>query len=203
MERRKNPTQLSQKTHGPLARLQRSSALPAEYCKLAEEVFSATFQEVLKELSTDLKRAPRFSVTGGVFHDEILLQVSLLRSGEMAAMTFAVSQDYDPAASQPKAEDLLADAVDLAGSFFESLFLDPISKQREALFDLALDEFDAVAPLVWSEVQSPQGRKVFLKFDRSNPELDAAADHWLEKNDPALQAEVEETEVKSKDLFKS
>src|SRR6185437_7339432 len=94
--------------------------LPLDYLKTVTEVFVTHFSEALATLKK-LKKKNRFIVSGLIYPDEILLSVSLVEEGVLSATTAHASCDFDPTASQPTAEDLLAACVDALASLFSDL----------------------------------------------------------------------------------
>lgn len=160
--------------------------LPADYTAMVAEVFRSNFDAGLRRLEK-IRPKPRFSALGSIYPDEIVLSVSLTHEGEIGATTVHASCDFDPKASSPKAEQLLAICVDALGGFY-SQFLDP--KHPELISQLAEGSLAALegVPFTWTEVEVER-RKVYLKVDRSNPLLEKMTDQWLEQNDPKLKSQ--------------
>ncbi|MBC7387367.1 MAG: hypothetical protein H7301_14540 [Cryobacterium sp.] len=192
MESRKNSRKLT-------TRLSKSSELPVDYTRGVREVYATNFDEGLAALASLQKVKNHFEVRGTIFADEIVLAVSLVSEGVMAATTVHASVDFDPKASSPTATDLLNLCMDGVGSVFARL-LDPTEPATlEKLTSTALGDFDEI-PLEWTKVDF-EGKRVWLFVDRSNPTLDELADDWLTKNDPLTHAEEEEYEEETKDNF--
>ena len=176
----------------------RSSTLPLDYLQMVATVFSNHFDRGLK-IYSKFKKGPRFEVNGEIYGNEIVLAVSLLSEGELAATTVYTSCDFDPKASAPNAQDLLAACVDAAGTLFGTL-LDPENKDRiEQLAEESLSAMDNI-PFEWAKVEV-DGLRIFLKVDKSNPKLDELADEWLAKNDPGLRHLEELTRRETEKLF--
>jgi hypothetical protein len=168
---------LKKTASGELQPLTRT-AVPKDYGAMVAAVLTRTFAEGLKHFAT-VKKNPKFEVGGTIWQDEIVLTVSLMSDGQLSATSVHASLNFDPKASSPKAEELLATAVDAAGGFFGQ-FLDP--SRPELIDQLAresLSSFDE-APFDWTETEIGK-RRVWIKVDRANPKLDALADEWLEK----------------------
>jgi hypothetical protein len=176
----------------------RSSELPLDYLAMVREVFSAHFDEGLKALGK-IKPDPAFSVAGGIYPNEILLAVSLIHGGQLAATTVHASVDFDPKASAPTAQDLLAACVDAVGSVFEQL-IDPKDRLKlEALAGESLSAFEGI-PYEWTPVELERYR-IFLKIDKSNPEIDKLTEDWLNQHDPERVKQAEEEESATEKLF--
>jgi len=166
---------------------------------MVNEVFTTNFDAGLAAFSKLKGRPTYFAATGEVFADEIVLSVSLHVQDELAATTVHSSTDFDPKASSPTAQDLLASCVDAIGTVFDRL-MDTAEKgciERLAQESLAVLED---VPFEWSQVEIER-RKIWLKIDRSNPSVDQLTDEWIAKNDPDFQKHVEEEEAKTQDLF--
>lgn len=177
----------------------RSSDLPVDFTKMVEGVYATNFQDGLDALEKHTRAKGIFRASGKIYPDEIVLSVSLAIQGQLAATTVYCSVDFDPKASSPTAEDLLALAVDAIGGFYEN-FLDP--KNPKALEQLAAGTLGAMddVPFEWAKFDFG-GKWVYLMVDKANPELDTAADEWLAKNDPNGGMDDEELERASEDLF--
>lgn len=171
----------------------RSSELPLDYVRMVEEVFATHFDEALQTLRK-LGHEASFRCDGAVLPDEVLLGVSLTVKGQLAATTLCASVDFDPKASSPSAQDLLAACVDATASLFAQL-LDPKDPAKlERVVGETLSALENV-PFQWAGVEVNR-RTIHLKMDKSNPDLDRQADDWLAKNDPdtGLAAEREQAE---------
>lgn len=181
------------------SRLSRSSELPVDFTKIVKEVYTTNFADGLKALKKVQKAKNSFEVRGAIYVDEIVLGVSLVTEGAMAATTIYCSVDFDPAASTPTAQDLLNICVDAVGSLYGTL-LDPAKPDR--IENLAAGSFSAFEeiPLEWTKVEF-DGRRVYLLVDKSNPTLDEMTDRWLAENDPEAELEEEELEEEAEDLF--
>jgi hypothetical protein len=176
----------------------KSAPLPNDYLQMVEQVFASNFDAGLKALAK-LKAKSRFEAGGAVYPNEVILSVSLLQEGKLSATTAHASADFDPKASSPTVEDLLAACVDAVGSLFQ-LLLNPKQKDRiEAIASESLASLEDI-PFQWTKVEV-DNRKIFLKVDKSNLSLDKAADDWLAKNDPEAIAETEEEQRETEDLF--
>lgn len=174
------------------------SPLPSDYTKMVAEVFTANFDGGLKALKKNGHKA-EFRVTGNVFTDEVALAISLVIEGQLAATTVHASIDFDPRASSPTVQDLLGLCVDASGTLFGQL-LDPKSPARiEQVASQSLGSLEKV-PFDWTALELEK-RKVYLKIDKSNPDLDRAADDWLEKHDPGHKQRLAEEAQETEKLF--
>jgi len=185
MERRK-------KTSG------RSTQLPHDYISMVGEVFSTNFDAGLKTLAA-LKPSPQFVADGEIFPDEIVVCVSLTHKNLLSSTTVYASVDFDPKASAPKIEELLAACIDAAGSVFARLLDERKPKRIEQLAADSLGALEDV-PFDWSAVDI-EGRKIHLKLDKANPSLERMTDDWLAKNDPEHKLREKEEHDETEKLF--
>lgn len=159
-------------------------ALPTDYTTIVEELFANHFE---KSLETLKKESPslKIMVMGSIHSNEILLSVSFYSEGAVAATTFHSSVDFDPAASSPKAEELLGTCVDALGSVMTP-YLDFSGKEKTQHRDFFLGpKFpdDLVVPQKWTEIPVER-RTVFIRVDKMNPRLELEAESWLNDHDP-------------------
>ena len=99
----------------------RSSPLPVDYIKMITEVFSSNFDAGIQALQKLTPGKLGFSATGAVYLDEVVLCISLLEEDQLAATSVYASTDFDPKASAPTVQDLLAACVDAIGAVFGEL----------------------------------------------------------------------------------
>lgn len=192
MESRKNSLKSS-------TRLARAAELPADFTAIVKEVFTTNFAEGMKLLEKIQKTENTFSVRGAIYADEIVLGVSLVSEGVIAATTIFCSVDFDPKASSPSAQDVLNICVDAVGSLYATL-LDPAFPNRiEQLAGGTLSSLEEI-PLEWTKIEF-ENRRVWLLVDKSNPTLDEMTDRWLAENDPDAELEEEEYEEETSELF--
>lgn len=175
-----------------------AGGLPIDFLKMVTEVFTNNFSSGLKRLSK-VKKGPKFVVSGEIFPNEIVLSVSVVFEGELAATTAYASIDFDPKASSPKAEDCLSACIDAVGGLYQHLLVQGSDGQIEAFADESLAAFEDI-PFEWA-VLEVERFKVYLKVDKSNPSLDNMADDWLQKNDPDLKKWEDEQEEETKSMF--
>ena len=174
------------------------TALPVDYVKMVGELLSKNFANELQELQK-FRPGAWISPRGGIFSDEIMLTVSLLSSDKLWATTFHASADFDPKASKPKAEEVLAACLDAIGSLLAH-FLDlKNTDQLRAIVSDSLSEIQS-APFDWTPFEFNR-RQVFVKIDKSNPVIDQAATDWLKKNDPDARKRQKEEEKEREALF--
>ncbi len=176
------------------------SPLPVDYTKVVRDVFATNFDAGLKAYDKLHDTQSSFEISGGIYVDEVVLCVSLHSTlngkEQLAATSVWSSSDFDPTASSPTAQDLLAACVDAAGAIYSQL-LDPKNKAAlEALGDESLSALSDV-PFEWTPMNVERFR-VYLRVDKANPKLDQMADEWLDQNDPERKErearEHEETE---------
>lgn len=184
----------------PGGRLNPSSELPHEFIQMVKDVYNTNFAEGLKAVEKVAEAKPYFEARGMIYADEIVLGVSLCIEKQLAATTVYCSVDFDPKASAPKAEDLLAVCVDAVGAFFDQ-FMDP--KRKELLEQLAagtLSAFGDDVPYEWTKLEFEKQR-VWMKVDKANPQLETDADAFLAKHDPEFREEEDELEEEAKEMF--
>jgi hypothetical protein len=175
------------------------SLLPADYAQMVAQVFTTNFDNGLKALKKRMKVDGSFRVIGHVYLDEIVLSVSLEIKNQLAATTVYASSDFDPQASSPTMQDLLACCVDAAGSVMGELFGDLKETELERLADESLSAL-STAPFEWTALEVNR-RRVFVKVDKANPRLDELADEWLAKNDPHHLEREAEDQAEAESLF--
>ena len=163
----------------------RASALPADYLKMVTEVFQTNFDEGLKKIAKISPAGAHFQTSGAVYPSEIVLCVTLVQGDSISATTVYASSDFDPKASSPTIQDLLASCVDAIGTVFEPLFS---SKKPEALENLIGTSLSALenVPFEWTTI-TVEKRRIFVKMDKANPLLEKLTDEWLRKNDPTIK----------------
>ena len=119
------------------------------------------------------KRAARFS-------DEIVPCISLIEEGQLAATSPCTPAcDFDPKASSPTVQDLLAACVDAIGAIYGELSRADQPERLEQSPANSLAAMEGI-PFFWSEVKIDRHR-IHVKVDKSNPRLDASADEWLQQ----------------------
>lgn len=177
----------------------RPSPLPADYLRMVTEVFSANFDEGLKKIAKLTGNDAHFEASGSVFPSEVVVCVTLIHGDSLSATTIYASSDFDPKASSPTIQDLLALCIDAVGSVFHPL-LNP--KKSEALEDLVAATLSTLedVPFDWTPVDVDK-RRIFVKIDKANPKLERMADEWLAKNDPEHQAREELERGETEKLF--
>ncbi len=173
------------------------AGLPADFLAMVVEVFTTNFDGPLNKLAK-IKAGPAFKAAGEVFPNEILLSLTLAYPEQLAATTVHASVEFDPKASSPTAEDLLTACVDALGEVFGGILVDDQEK-LENLADEALSALQDV-PFEWTPVEIDKHR-VFVKIDKSNPELDQLADEWLSKHDPSALDEDKGEQKRTEKLF--
>lgn len=177
------------------------SPLPVDYTRMVEEVFTTNFSDSVAALK--LAPQPVFVAGGEIYSDEIVVHVALVQEGRIAATQAYASTDFDPKASSPKIEDLLAVCVDALGEVFAGLF-DASGRlsEADAVFSASLSELAEKGPVPqeWTQIEVEK-RKLHVRADKTNPAMDAAADAWLAKNDPGFLENEEKEAKKAEQLF--
>ena len=174
------------------------SALPVDYLRMVSEVFSNHFDEGLKLYQKHLPDS-YFEAHGQVYADEVVLSVSLLTRNQLAGNTVYASADFDPKASAPTAQDLLDACVDAIASVYSNLLNTEEPQTIENLADESLSALEN-APFEWSVLESNQ-RKIYVKLDKSNPEMDEMTEQWLKEHDPEYKNREENEQKETESLF--
>lgn len=127
---------------------------PADLNKSIKDIFKQNFAQSLGE-NTEVK------VQGRVYSQEILLRVGLQKKGELRNTNFEVSLDHGNE---------------------ESKVLETISIAVDAVASLMMDYFenneDLELPFTWTEFPF-NGKKVWLQYSSTNPDLEAEANKLL------------------------
>ena len=192
MERRNRP----QPGTPPL--VSKGVALPVDYLKMVTEIFSTHFDAPLKLLVKN-KRKARFSATGTIYPNEVLLSVSLIEEGVLSSTTAHASADFDPTANAPTAEELLASCVDALATAFAELLPEKKPEQILTLAETPLSAFEDI-PFVWTPL-TVNKRQIFLLVDKSNPDIEQMTEKWLAENDPNYLDEGEREQKSDEELL--
>ncbi len=183
-----------------ITRVTPAADLPVDYIRMTEDVLTTHFKEHVSKLEKKSKQNWSWKVSGKIYGDEIVFSASLINEKRLSATTAYASADFDPKASSPTAEELLAVCVDAVGGLFDSLFGGTGEKsQLDAFLDDSLSAFER-APFEWTEVEFEK-RRIYLKLDKANPSLEQAAEEWLRANDPDLASQEAQWEAESEGLF--
>ena len=174
--------------------LQKPTDLPEEFLKNVKEIFETHFESGLKKIESLQNDEVFFEVFGGIYQDEIVLSVSLRQKGQMAPTTVHASCDFDPNANAPKAEDLLSLEVDAVGSVFDPFLNSQDEEKMKQIASPHLNDIEDV-PFHWTALEIEK-RNVYVKMDKSRPELEKETEEWLEQNDPDLKSELDEEKQK-------
>ncbi len=176
----------------------KSNPLPVDYLNMVIDIFQNHFDACIKEIKT--KKPDVFlSAFGSVSADEVHLGISLLEPKVLSAITVHASSDFDPAASTPKAEELLGRCVDALGQILAKL-IDP-EKPKNALdvYNTSITMRDDI-PLLWVPIKIDK-RDIFVKVDTINPVLDNLTEKWLKQNDPEIRSEIGKEQEETAELF--
>lgn len=152
--------------------------LPRAYLKLVEDVFNKNFS---KHLLGEKSKKEKFVVHGEIFPDELILVVSLQNPKNLRSTTCYASVDFEAPAhtSEKTASASASDAVeasvnqcvDATASFFNTFF----TEGRPVDYDLEYRQN-------WTPVDIDKKTRVFLRINRDNPDLEAAADEILARD---------------------
>lgn len=178
-------------TNGPAPK---ASPLPVDYLRLVEQTLTQAMEAGLAEIKK-IHPVSEFSADGILYADEVLLAITLSHGDQvLAATTVTASADYNALQAKPTLEDVLSQCLDGVGSVFEH-FLDP--KFPDRISGLAQSNLGALedAPFEWTASESKLA-SVWVKVDKSNPKLDAAAEDWLAKNDPDYETRKSKSEAR-------
>ena len=174
------------------------SPLPADYLKMVHEVFHAHFSDGLVAYGK-YRQNPRFDLRGEIGSNEVVLAVSLLTEGDLAAVTVYGSMDFEPKASLPTIQDLLAACVDAIGTVFETLLPADQPTLIQELAEGSLMTLKNV-PLEWTELKALD-QTIYVKADTANLTLDVLSEEWLKQNDPDYEKRLEEEQAEVKKRF--
>jgi hypothetical protein len=144
------------------------TAFPKEYLEQIDTVFKQGF-------AAQLVGAQLF-IEGRIYPQEILLRVGMLEKGRLVQNNFEVSVEYSPI--KKDAVERIHNAIDAAASMMNEYF----ETDGEVEF-----------PKVWKEYDFDP-IKVFLQYSTVNTGLEAQANALLEKTDPQLVIEEDESE---------
>ncbi len=151
-----------------LTKSKKWTALPAEYLKQIETVFSEGFAAQLS--------GHKLIIEGRIYSEEILLRVGALENGRLSQKNFEVSIGYSTKTKD--AVDRIHNAIDAIASMMNEHFEDPEK-----------DDF----PRSWKEYDF-DNQKVYLQYSTVNSELEAQADALLGEAGEDLVVEEPETE---------
>ena len=179
--------------------LTKFSPLPADYMKMVNEVFTTNFDAGLKKLAELSEGKPYFETSGRIYADEIILCVSLMHKGQLAATSVYASADFDSKASSPTIQDLLAACVDAAGAIYGQLLSPDRPEVLEQMANQSLSALENI-PFQWTAVQLDR-YPIHVKIDKANPNLDQMADEWLSQHDPESKRQRGEEEKETEALF--
>lgn len=165
--------------------------LPIDYLRMVDEVLNNNFGALLGPYAERVGSPTRLTATGSLYPDEIVLAATLTAQGQVAATTVHASTDYDPQASSPDVQDLLAASLDAIGGVWDLLLAHPDTLEALSAGSLlALSELETATkrgiPLEWQAMEVAK-REVWLKVDKTHPALEDAAAAWLAQHDPAYQ----------------
>lgn len=176
----------------------KASPLPVDYLKMVTEVFATNFDSGFKIYEQYCPNA-YFEAHGEIASNEVILSVSLMNQGRLAATTVYASADFDAKASSPSVQDVLAACLDGAGAVFATLLAPENPEMIERLSDESLNFIENI-PFEWTEIEADK-RRIFVKVDKSNPSLDQIAESWLKKHDPSLKKQQIDDELATENLF--
>jgi len=163
------------------------------------EVFSSNFDEALREITELSGESVCFDASGEVYPTEIVLCVTLIQGENLSATSVYASSDFDPKASSPTIQDLLAVCVDAIGTVYQPLLSPKKKADLGNILSTSLSSLENV-PFEWTPVEVEK-RRVYVKIDKANPRLDRMTDDWLAKNDPDYAERVREEETETEKLF--
>jgi hypothetical protein len=147
--------------------------LPAEYCKLALEVFEGQFGERLGDA--------QLTIEGRIYREELIVRLGFLRPNTIRQINFEASVDFD--LSKENAFELL------------NFVMDPLASWLSSFLETKEVEF----PPIWKKHRF-KNRDVFMQYSTVNSKLEAEADKLLGIEQGLLNADDDEvTEVSEKD----
>jgi len=145
-------------------------SLPTDFIKNIAKLFNDQFK---KE-----KGGASFSIYGGLYNDEALLCISLAEAGKLLAASLYFSADLGKsvAVKPEQVTNLLKSMVDLAASWFAQSFTGRETTGLEAILE-ALEDLERG----WQKVKWEK-RDIYVKVNRANQTLEAAADRILRES---------------------
>lgn len=144
----------------------KGTTLPREYLETVQGLFNKNFKKNLSAKET-------FVAFGEIFPDELIVAVSMKHSNQLGMTTCYGSVDF-PLANGPKGtanqvQEASGQCIDAIASFFATFF----DEKRPV-------DYDTEYRQTWTAVELEKNKKVFLRINRDNLELDAQADAILE-----------------------
>lgn len=133
----------------------RKQKLPPDSTKVIKDVVAKNFKTFVKDKNVKLD--------GDIYMDEIVIMLGFQNKNGIKQVNFLASADHDMKKKNTMEQIYLA--IDALGSM--------ISQYVEADGDIEL-------PTEWTEFDFDK-KKVYLKFDTSNTDLEAEADALLNK----------------------
>ncbi len=165
------------------------SALPHDYTQMVIETFTQHFEPHIQ--------GSRFEIRGAIYTDEIVVSASVVRPGQLTATTVYASSDFDPKASAPGIQELLAASIDAIATVFEQYFASLAAPKSKST---AADNEEGSFIFDWAETEANR-IKLFVRLDHANPVMDELTDQWLAQNDPEFEAKQKELEAETESLF--
>ena len=159
--------------------------LPVDYIKLVEETITTALEVGLVEVRKTHPKAA-FHAGGKIYADEVLLAITLSQGDEdLFATTVYASADFNPLAEKPGIQLTLETCLDAAGAVYDFYLGMKHPEKVQEIMDPSLGAMEE-APFEWTivDLSSRANLPVYVRIDKANPQLDAAAEKWLEENDP-------------------
>lgn len=191
-------------TERRLSGVLKSASVPEDYTRLVQDILLQNFLPAINYVKKKQKSStPTFSARGRLYPDEIVLSLSFqVGKSSPLATTVHVSVDYDPTASAPKAEDLLALCLDVGGGVFNQYLSIETPKILDAFVWESLSTLADLAdvPFEWTKVDA-QKRAFYVKLDKAHLDLEEMADKWLDEHDPDRQEREAEEAREAEELL--
>ena len=165
-----------------------AATLPLDYIKMVTDTLTEAIAPGLVEVRKIHPKA-QFFADGSIYSDEVLLAITLSQGDQdLFATTVYASADFNPSLDQHSIETVLAACLEGAGSVYH-FYLDDVHPSRpHRIIELLRSSLSALeeAPFEWTKAKMGDAINipVWVKMDKTNPQLEALADQWLAENDP-------------------
>ncbi len=146
--------------------------LPAEYCKLALEVFESQFAKRLD--------GAQLLIEGRIYREELIVRLGFLRPTSIRQINFEASVDFD--LNKENAFELL------------NFLMDPLASWLESFLETKEIEF----PPLWKKLRF-KNRDVYMQYSTVNSKLEAEADRLLGSEHGLLNADEDNISEESEE----
>lgn len=162
--------------------------LPKDYLKLVADLFNKNFS---KNLQKEKSTTETFVAFGELYPDEVIVALSLKYPGSLHMTTCYGSIDYPPAQKtkpEPAPESAGKDPVALLVEVSVNRCVDAIASFFAAFFEEGRPmDYDLEYRQNWTPLELEKNKRVYLRINRDNLELDQEADALLNLADEEEQ----------------